>query len=93
MLTVYTRIQATPTSFVKALYDYAAAAPGEVTVADGQVLSVHEKEDDWILVEFELDGKKGKFLCGYVPANYVEEVSEPPPFSLLTYWLLCGTVD
>ncbi len=68
-------IQATPQGFVKAIYDYEAAATGELTVSDGQVLAVYEKEDDWMLVEIEAPGAPGKFLCGYVPANYVEEVS------------------
>lgn len=65
--------QAAPLSTVRAIYDYDAAASGELTIIDGQSLSVHEKEDEWILVE--RDGAKGKKECGYVPANYVEEVS------------------
>ena len=69
------KLQATPQGFVKAIYDYEAVATGELTVSDGQVLAVYEKEDDWMLVEMEAPDAPDKFLCGYVPANYVEEVS------------------
>jgi hypothetical protein len=44
-------------------------------MTDGQVLNVFEREEDWILVEAE---NQGKYFVGYVPANYVEDVSSPP---------------
>ena len=75
--------QAQPLSVVKAAYDYAATAPGELSVTDGQVLHVHERpaDDDWILVESKDPVSKdaaGNAIVGigYVPANYVEEVSK-----------------
>ncbi|KAF9569078.1 hypothetical protein CPC08DRAFT_678791 [Agrocybe pediades] len=63
--------QAEHISIVKALYDYEAAAPGELSVAEDDLLMVFETEDDWILVQ---DSKAGK--AGYVPGNYVEVVEE-----------------
>lgn len=62
--------QTEPNSTVKALYDYEAAAPGELSIVEGETLSVYDKDDDWLLVKCERDGGK----VGYVPGNYVEEV-------------------
>jgi SH3 domain len=70
LLVVNVAHQTEPTSTVKALYDYEAVSPGEVSITEGEALSVYEKDDDWILVKCERDGGK----VGYVPANYVEEV-------------------
>jgi len=56
---------------VKALYDYEAAAPGELSLAEDDILLVFETEEDWILVQ---NSKVGK--AGYVPGNYVEVVDE-----------------
>ena len=66
--------QATPLSTVKAQYDYDASAPGELSIVDGETLQVYERDEDWILVETASKG--GKHRVGYVPANYVEDVSE-----------------
>ena len=62
--------QTEPISVVKALYDYEATAAGELSITEGESLSVYEKDDDWLLVKCERDGGK----VGYVPGNYVEEV-------------------
>jgi actin cytoskeleton-regulatory complex protein SLA1 len=59
--------QADHTSVVKALYDYEASAPGELSVKEDDVLLAFDQEDDWLLVQSEKDGK-----AGFVPANYVE---------------------
>ncbi|KAJ7068246.1 hypothetical protein C8F01DRAFT_1117442 [Mycena amicta] len=56
------------TSVVKALYDYEATAPGELAIAEDQILVAFEAEDEWLLVQTDEDGGK----AGYVPANYVE---------------------
>jgi len=76
--------QAQPLSTVKAAYDYTASAPGELTVADGQLLEVYERQpdEDWILVQStnpaSHDATGNPILeVGYVPANYVEEVRAP----------------
>jgi actin cytoskeleton-regulatory complex protein SLA1 len=70
--------QAQPLSTVKAAYDYAASAPGELTITDGQLLEVHERpaDDDWILVQSKDPAAGNESVeVGYVPATYVEEVS------------------
>ncbi|KIJ70021.1 hypothetical protein HYDPIDRAFT_77892 [Hydnomerulius pinastri MD-312] len=70
--------QAEHTSVVKALYDYDAAAPGELTIKEDEVLMVFDREDDWILVQSQKDGGK----AGFIPGNYVEESTgeeEPQP--------------
>jgi hypothetical protein len=53
---------------VKALYDYEANAPGELSVKEDDVLLVFDKEDAWLLVQIQSDGGK----AGFVPENYVE---------------------
>ncbi|KAF8591583.1 hypothetical protein K439DRAFT_1380627 [Ramaria rubella] len=67
--------EAEPTSVVKALYDYEATTPGELSIIEDETLSVYEKDDDWLLVKSERDGGK----VGYVPGNYVEEDGEDKP--------------
>ncbi|KAG6814202.1 hypothetical protein H0H92_000879 [Tricholoma furcatifolium] len=64
--------QANHTSKVKVLYDYEAAASGELSVHEDEVLLVFETEEDWILAQTERDGGK----AGYVPGNYVEPYTE-----------------
>ncbi|KAJ7180015.1 hypothetical protein C8R43DRAFT_971374 [Mycena crocata] len=65
------------TSLVKALYDYEATAPGELSITENQVLLVFDTEEEWLLVQTDEDGGK----AGFVPANYVEATSgeEDPP--------------
>lgn len=62
---------------MKALYDYEAAAPGELSVHEDDVLILFDTEDDWILVQnSKAEG------AGYVPGNYVEvmgDLSVPAP--------------
>jgi hypothetical protein len=53
---------------VKALYDYDAAAPGELTVKEDEILLAFDREDDWLLVQSQKNGGK----AGFVPANYIE---------------------
>lgn len=55
---------------MKALYDYEAAQPGELSVKEDDVLHVYDKDDDWWLVGI---GEEGK--VGYVPGNYCGDVS------------------
>jgi hypothetical protein len=59
---------------VKALYDYEAAAPGELSVHEDDVLMLFDTEDDWILVQ----NSKAEGGAGYVPGNYVEVMSDVP---------------
>ncbi|KAH7930078.1 hypothetical protein BV22DRAFT_1191549 [Leucogyrophana mollusca] len=61
--------QAEHTSLVKAIYDYDAAAPGELTIKEDDILLVFDREGDWILVQSQQEGGK----AGFVPATYVEE--------------------
>ena len=53
---------------MKALYDYEANAPGELSVNVNDVLLVFDKEDAWLLVQSQAEGGK----AGFVPENYVE---------------------
>lgn len=55
---------------MKALYDYDAAAPGELSIREDEILMVFDREDDWILVQSQKEGGK----VGFIPGNYVEEV-------------------
>ncbi|KAF9075858.1 hypothetical protein BDP27DRAFT_1415020 [Rhodocollybia butyracea] len=64
--------QADHVSMVKALYDYEASAPGELSIAEDEILLAFEPEDEWLLVQSTKDGGK----AGYVPANYVEPNTE-----------------
>ncbi|KAF8974749.1 hypothetical protein BDZ97DRAFT_2053254 [Flammula alnicola] len=64
--------QAEHTSVVRALYDYDATAPGELSLHEDDMLLVFDTEDDWLLVQnSKVEGK-----AGYVPGNYVEVVDE-----------------
>ncbi|KAH9483050.1 Actin cytoskeleton-regulatory complex protein SLA1 [Psilocybe cubensis] len=67
--------QAEHTSVVKALYDYEAASPGELSLREDDVLLVFDTEEDWILVQNA--NEEGK--AGYVPGNYVEVAGEEEP--------------
>lgn len=53
---------------MKALYDYDANAPGELSVKEDEILLVFDTEEDWLLVQSHSDGGK----AGFVPGNYVE---------------------
>jgi len=57
---------------VKAIYDYDAAAPGELTVHEDDILLLFDNEEDWILVQESRNAGN----AGYVPGNYVEVVDE-----------------
>ena len=60
---------------MKAQYDYDAAADGELSVKEDQLLLVFGPEvDRWLLVQDKVGGK-----IGYVPGNYVEVISFPSP--------------
>ncbi len=72
------RHQADHKSVVKAVYDYDAGAPGELSVKEDDVLYVYDKEEDWLLVQNEKDDGK----VGFVPGTYVEEVIR----SLFSIW-------
>ncbi|KAH9000105.1 hypothetical protein EDB92DRAFT_1829327 [Lactarius akahatsu] len=62
-------------SIVKAQYDYAAVAEGELSVKEDQLLLVFGPEEDgWLLVQDKDDGK-----VGYVPGNYIEAVDDASP--------------
>ncbi|KIY42908.1 hypothetical protein FISHEDRAFT_63096 [Fistulina hepatica ATCC 64428] len=63
--------QRIPTSVVRAVYDYATNAPGELTVVEDNVLYVFDTEDEWLLVQSKAGDK-----AGYVPGNYVEAITE-----------------
>lgn len=65
---IYGPHQADHLSLVKALYDYEASAPGELTIIEGEILLAFEPDDEWLLVQSTKEGGK----AGYIPANYVE---------------------
>ena len=75
------------TSVVKALYDYEAANPGELTVKEGEILHVYDKDDSWLLVHSQKPGGR----VGFVPETYVEAVRLISILLLLRYMLIeCG---
>ena len=55
---------------VKALYDYEASAPGELSVKEDDVLYAFDTDEEWLLVQTEKDGGQ----AGFIPVTYVEEV-------------------
>jgi hypothetical protein len=59
--------QAEHTSVVRALWDYEASDPGELSVKKDDALLAFDQEDGWLLVQGEKDQK-----AGYIPASYVE---------------------
>ncbi|EKM80311.1 hypothetical protein AGABI1DRAFT_73392 [Agaricus bisporus var. burnettii JB137-S8] len=74
--------QAEHDHFVKALYDYEAAAPGEFSINEDDILLAFDLEGDWLLVQ----SKTGDEGAGYVPGNYVEESTgdESPSIPVIT---------
>ena len=64
-------LQAEPIQVVKVLYDYDATQPTELTVKEDEVLHVYDKDEEWLLVASQ--SEEGR--VGYIPGNYVEEVS------------------
>jgi hypothetical protein len=62
--------QADTISVAKALYDYDANAPGELSIKEDEDLNVIDREDEWLLVQSQSPNGR----AGFVPANYVEEV-------------------
>ena len=62
--------------FYRALYDYAAQAPNELEVREGDLLYVLEKssEDDWWRAKRKGNAGEDHEAEGLVPNNYIEEV-------------------
>jgi hypothetical protein len=60
---------------VKALYEYEATAPGELTIHEDDVLLAFDMEEEWMLVQSQKEGEG----AGFVPGNYVEAMSEDKP--------------
>ena len=58
------------TSVVKALYDYDATNPGELTIKEDEILYVYDKDEAWLLVHSQKPGGR----VGFVPETYVGEV-------------------
>jgi hypothetical protein len=77
-----TLMQADHTSVVKAMYDYEASAPGELSVKEDELLFVFDTEEDWLLVQSQKEGGK----AGFVPGNYVEVF-------LITFSLLLASLN
>jgi hypothetical protein len=66
---------------IRALYDYEAVAPGELTISEDEILLAFEIDEDWLLVQ----SQKENVGAGYVPGNYVEETTgeEPPALKII----------
>lgn len=56
---------------MKALYDYEASAPGELSVKEDEVLYAFDAEEEWLLVQTDKDGGK----AGFIPVTYIDDVS------------------
>lgn len=63
-------VKADHTFIAKALYDYDAAAPGELSIREDEIVMVFDREDEWTLVQSQKEGG----TAGFVPGNYIEEV-------------------
>src|SRR5581483_12100365 len=63
---------------VKALYSYEGEGEDELTMEEGDIITVLEEDEGWWIGEIiDADGTK---RSGMFPANYTEEVrSESPP--------------
>ncbi len=68
----------------KALYDYAPQSEGELTISEGDLLYVLEKssDDDWWRAKKKAGGDDEDEPEGFIPNNYIEEVSSLPPGSI-----------
>jgi len=62
----------------RAIYDYAAQAPGELTITEGDLLFVLEKstDDDWWKAKKKAVGNEEEEPEGLIPNNYIEEVQK-----------------
>jgi len=70
IITYHSAWQHEHTTVVKALYDYDATNPGELTIKEDEILYVYDKDDAWLLVHSQKPGGR----VGFVPETYVEEV-------------------
>lgn len=78
--------EAEPLRLSRALYDYEAQNEDELTIAEDELLRVYESDGLWLLVKKQGTdslGEGGTGRLGYVPANYVDEVSPSPRTHLL----------
>ena len=66
--------EAEPIRASRALYDYMKQNEDELDMQEDEMLSVFEEKGDWLLVKKQIDGVPSGKL-GFVPANYVDEVS------------------
>lgn len=66
--------EAEPIRASRALYDYGKQNDDELEIAEDEMLSVYEVKGDWLLVKKQENGVPTGQL-GFVPANYVDEVS------------------
>lgn len=70
--------EAEPMRLSRALYDYEAQNEDELSIAEDELLRVYESDGLWLLVKkqgHDSLGEGGVGRLGYVPANYVDEVS------------------
>lgn len=70
--------EAEPLRLSRALYDYEAQNEDELSIAEDELLRVYESDGLWLLVKkqgHDSLGEGGVGNLGYVPANYVDEVS------------------
>jgi len=61
----------------RAVYDYTPVGDGELTLTEGDLLFVLEKnsEDNWWKAKKKSNGDDAEEPEGLIPNNYVEEVS------------------
>lgn len=70
--------EAEPLRLSRALYDYEAQNEDELTIEEDELIRVYETDGLWLLVKRQGKddiGEGGEGRLGYVPANYVDEVS------------------
>ena len=76
----------------RAIYDYAAQAPGELTITEGDLLFVIEKStgDDWWKAKKKAIGDEEDEPEGLIPNNYIEEVRIRPKYAHSKAQLTCS---
>jgi hypothetical protein len=67
--------EAEPIRASRALYDYNGQNDDELEIQEDEMLSIYDIKGDWLLAKRQENGVPvGKL--GFVPANYVDEVSQ-----------------
>ncbi|KAJ9119856.1 hypothetical protein QFC24_005570 [Naganishia onofrii] len=67
--------ESAPLGYTKAIYEYAAGAEDELSVAEDAALIVYDEADEWTLVAVQGNTPHEGGRLGFVPSNYIEPVT------------------